>query len=152
MTIIDDPRPASLMAEPFNWAVPGTGPTPPGALLVVSEDLRPLVEDLESLLALPDDWDSYGGRPTTVTAARTVVSALEQVRWRGPLPTVSPMSDGGVTLEWGGDTDGVELSVSRDGVLSVLIDVDGAMHEHTVISGSFDATLLNALRLASKLA
>jgi hypothetical protein len=61
------------------------------------------------------------------------------------------MSDGGVTLEWGGDGDGVELSVTSHGTMSVLVDVDGAMHEHAVASIA-DPALLDALRWADKLA
>lgn len=149
MTVIDELRSASLIQAHYDWATSGTGSAVPS--LTDADRLRPLADELDGLLRLPADWDSYGGRPVTVTAARAALRLLVDLNWTGLLPSASPMSDGGVTLEWGGDHDGVELAVAGDGTMSVLVDVDGAAREHGV-TGASDPVLLDALQWADKLA
>ncbi len=149
MTVIDEPRSASLMQARYDRATPGTGSDAP--TMSDPDHLRPLVDGLDALLQLPANWDSYGGRPTSLTAAERALTVLVELNWMGPLPTLSPMSDGGVTLEWGRDDEGVELAVTGDGSISVVVDVHGAMREHVVTSSS-DPVLLDALLWADKLA
>lgn len=72
--------------------------------------VQALVADLNDMLALSTDWDTYGGRSLSITAARAAVSwLLDACQDRLPAPTVVPGSDGSIQLEW--HTRGVDLEV-----------------------------------------
>lgn len=144
MTVIDTPRP---LAETAEWAQPGTV-EPPRRLLPAH--LQPLLLALADLTTLESDWDSYGGRPTSSYAAGRALVLLADAGWDGPLPNVSPMADGGITLEWGGDDASVEFIVRAGGHASVLVDVEGEMREAPV-SGPGDPAFLDALLWVGKL-
>jgi hypothetical protein len=94
----------------------------------------PIFNKLSELVNLPANWDSYGGRPVTVKAAVAALRLLVDLQWPGPLPSVAPTAPGGVQFEWGGDDEGVEVSIGPDGTLTVLMDVAGQMHEAEVES------------------
>lgn len=144
MTLTDTPRP---LAETPEWAQPGTVEP---LRRVLPSYLEPLLPALAELTMLQPGWDSYGGRPTSSYAASRALALLIDAGWDGPLPTVSPMADGGITMEWGGDNSSVELIVRAGGNASVLVDVEGEMSEGPV-SGSGDPALLDALLWAGKL-
>ena len=85
--------------------------------LTFVEDGKMKNEKLESLLALKQNWDSYGAPPIN----REYVSIAEQLiaGWTGPLaPTIAPTRDGGVGLQW--ENDSFSLSVTIDGNYSSL--------------------------------
>ena len=105
---------------------------------------------MTELTRLEPGWDSYGGRPTSSYAAGRALALLVDTGWDGPLPSISPMADGGITMEWGGDDSSVELIVRADGNASVLIDVEGEMREARA-TGPGDPALLDALLWAGKL-
>lgn len=68
----------------------------------------------DELAALPENWDSYGGRPpasTAIAVARRLVESVSAV----------PMSDGGVQVEWRGAGLDVEVVVTPAGLASVLV-------------------------------
>lgn len=72
-------------------------------------------EHLKSLLALPENWNSYGApriEPNAVAKAVQVMQALQRE------PHVIPASDGGVQLEW--PSVDVEITIAGDG--SVVYD------------------------------
>jgi hypothetical protein len=97
------------------------------------------------------DWDSYGGRPTTleaVRAAMVVVGRLPGIGVKGP--QIVPASDGGLTLEWSNGTDGVEIAFDAAGELTVLIDVHGDVAEIDGAKNPVD-TLVRALIAAKYL-
>jgi hypothetical protein len=144
VTVIDTPRP---LAESAEWAQPGT--VEPLRRLLPAH-LEPLLRSMTELLRLEPGWDSYGGRPTNSYAAGRALALLVDAGWDGPLPSVSPMADGGITLEWGGDDCSVELIVRVGGNASVLIDVEGEMREAPV-GGPGDPALLDALLWAGRL-
>lgn len=79
-------------AGPVEWVVDP-------ALLAAAEQLvRPT---LESLMALPFDWDSYGGGPLREPAALYAQQLLVPLIAQGVAPpAIVPTSDGGLSLEW----------------------------------------------------
>jgi hypothetical protein len=56
---------------------------------------------LQSLMDLPFDWDSYGGRPVQEPAALYAQNLLVPLIAQGVAPpAIVPTSDGGLSLEW----------------------------------------------------
>ena len=145
MTVTDTPRP---LAESADWAQPGTVEPLRRMLPLHLEPLLPVMAELTRLEA---GWNSYGGRPASPFAASRALALLVDAGWDGPLPNVSPMADGGITLEWGGDDASVELIVRAGGSVSALIDVEGEIR-NAPVSGPGDPALLEALLWAAKLA
>jgi len=117
---------------------------------VLPTHLEPLLPALAELTRLEPGWDSYSGRPTSSHSASRALALIVDAGWDGPLPNVSPMADGGITMEWGGDDASVELIVRAGGEASVLVDVEGEMRE-ALVSGPGDLVLREALLWAGKL-
>jgi hypothetical protein len=140
---------ANLTSPDIEWDRPGTALHPDDVRL--AHDLEPLVERIRELYGLGPNWDSYGGRRVHAGAVRAVLELLSQVRGHLPLPIVSPMSTGGLQLEWGGNDEGVEIEVGPDGTVTVLIDVEGAATERRA-TGLGDPLVFDALAWAAKLA
>lgn len=79
-------------------------------------DLRPMVEKINKLLALPRGWDSYRAEPITVEAAVAMLQILVCVMDRNSLPPqLFPLPDGGLQAEWHVSGSSVEIGVSGDG-------------------------------------
>jgi hypothetical protein len=86
--------------------------------------LAAILESIQRLLLLEENWDSYGGRRITSAAAR---GALEASLWMNnevSQPWVVPTSKGGLQLEWHGINHAnqnveVEVEVSPDGATTV---------------------------------
>jgi len=80
---------------------------------------------LDRLLGVPPNWDSYGADPPSPDAAasaRGLVLALGQ-SWDLPAPLVSPTRTGGVLLEWASGSKELEIEiVSRDAASFVFTD------------------------------
>ena len=78
--------------------------------------LSEAVTELNSLLALADNWDSYGACRISQEAAFAAIQVLHFVmEEKTPLPSVVPTSLGGIQLEWhrfGIDLE-VEITPSR---------------------------------------
>jgi hypothetical protein len=71
---------------------------------------------LQRILALENDWDSYGARPIQARAAVTALRVLVLIMQDTSLaPTVVPTSPGGIQLEWHGTGTDLEINVSPDG-------------------------------------
>ena len=63
--------------------------------------LSEAVERLLTLLRLPVGWDGHRGNPTTVASASYALEVLGRIMRPGvPLPSIMPLSNGGVQLEW----------------------------------------------------
>ncbi len=122
-----DGHPSGLGASGFTYL--GNAGTRPGALssnavllqqvgaggILSSQCALPasvlsVVRDLQRLIPLRDDWDSYGARPLRFDA---VVGALEVLLSvlldETPAPIVVPTIGGGVQLEW--HRNGVDLEI-----------------------------------------
>ncbi|HCF98935.1 MAG TPA: hypothetical protein DEV93_00145 [Chloroflexi bacterium] len=63
--------------------------------------LIPVLERIDELLSLPPGWDTHGSRSINARHARRAVDFLMQVMGTDtPPPTIIPVSNGGVQLEW----------------------------------------------------
>jgi hypothetical protein len=87
------------------------------------------LDQLESIAALPENWDSYGASrigPVAVTTARTLLNDLSTrpQAFSKLLPFhVAPIATGGVQLEWKrADGSALELWIDVEGGLAVVLD------------------------------
>jgi len=72
---------------------------------------RAVRQRLESLLALPENWDSYGGLPIDEGLFQPVLEFLARfMRDQTPAPQIAPLSSGGVQLEW--HTKGIDMEIA----------------------------------------
>lgn len=86
-----------------------------------------ILESIQRLLLLRENWDSYGGKQITSAAAR---GAIEAVLWMNSQilePWIVPTSKGGIQLEWHGRNNAgqnvdVEVEISPDGTTTVCCD------------------------------
>ncbi|SRR6266851_6812487 len=59
------------------------------------------VGELNELLSLPQNWDTYGAPPVSYDAAELSLHVLTSVmRPQSRLPRIEPTASGGVSLEW----------------------------------------------------
>lgn len=59
------------------------------------------VDRLMVLINLPDGWDGHNGKPTAPASAVHALEVLGRIMEPGlPLPSIMPLSNGGVQLEW----------------------------------------------------
>jgi hypothetical protein len=99
--------------------------------MVASADtlLRTVDRRLSELLALEDDWDSYGGKPPSATAillaGRLTQRAYDrygELLGEAALPSsISPLAYGGVELEWEGTDTLLALDVGPEGNLGTML-------------------------------
>lgn len=76
--------------------------------------LLPTLRSLDELMTLPPNWDSYGAQPIRRRNAIEALSLLAEVSCVStPAPSVVPLPDGGIQLEW--HSGGVDLEVSLPG-------------------------------------
>lgn len=79
--------------------------TTQAATQTVSTEVRRWIEavndQLQSLLHLEEDWDTYGSPPPATAAVRRAASLLqEMVSLEVPVPRVRGTSEGGIVIEW----------------------------------------------------
>jgi len=85
-----------------------------------------LHEQLDAMLALPENWDGYGADsilPSAVATAKDFVSffeAIERANGQTLQLIVGPTRIGGVQVEWQDHREDHELEVMPDGSLSIL--------------------------------
>jgi len=80
------------------------------------------LERLNSVGRLEGGWDGEAARATAAEAAAAALRALFEVMGSDtPPPSVVPMYDGGLQLEWHGHDIDVELAVGPDGARHVWI-------------------------------
>jgi hypothetical protein len=99
--------------------------------MVVSADalLKTVDRRLSELLALGDDWDSYGGKAPTATAVllagrltRGVYDRYGAGYGEAALPaSISPLAYGGVELEWEGAHSLVAVDIGPDGEMGAML-------------------------------
>lgn len=88
--------------------------------------VRDAIAEIEQLTALSADWDTYGASPITASAATKAVRFLVDNAYAElARPSIVPMSDGGIQLEW--HRGGVDLEISiSDGDSGVFVAHAGA--------------------------
>ena len=93
------------------------------------QPLAAWLDQLESIAALPENWDSYGASriaPSAVTTARALLNELT-VRALPPdrlLPFhIAPIPTGGIQFEWKGrDRSALELWIDGEGQIDAVFD------------------------------
>jgi hypothetical protein len=99
------------------------------------EWLRPVVGELESLLRLPTNWDSYGARPIDPRAAGATLSLLTAtMQPNTPIPSIVPMSRGDIQVEWHLRGMDIEVVVPAEGPIRIWQEDlrNGTEHEFTL--------------------
>lgn len=81
--------------------------------------LYPLLKQLQELLQLGRNWDSYGGCPIEPKAVEVALRiAGDVLSAEASPPTVVPTSQGGVQLEWHANGIDLEIAVSPSGAVN----------------------------------
>ena len=96
------------------------------ATLKLAGQLREMTAKLSGFMGLPPDWDGYGAKPTSASAAIQAVSILAKlVKAGGRPPQLVPTNTGGVQLEWHVGGKDVEIEVLSDGRVECYVNVEG---------------------------
>lgn len=102
--------PSDLGVVGYNATTAGVRPDIPGWSVEV-------VEQLDEVLILPPDWDSYGGKQISLEAANSVLAFLNRILpVSGKAPTVVPLGNGGIQLEW--HCSGLDVEIDFEGTQS----------------------------------
>lgn len=81
----------------------------------------------QELAALEFDWDTYGAKPIDLDALREAQAVVEQLlRQPIPVPSVFPVPDGGVQLEWSAGSLELELEFEPGAAVVVFVCDDHA--------------------------
>jgi hypothetical protein len=91
--------------------------------------VRGTLDRIAGFADLAQDWDSYGGAPSSAVARNEAERWVEIVADLfaprvGPQArpySVAPLADGGVQLEWRGPGGALEIDVAPDGTLGYLL-------------------------------
>jgi hypothetical protein len=101
---------------------------PPEPLPTVGRPPRwfhPTLDDLEAVLRLPPNWNSYRARPVDAQAAATVMEVLmETMPDALPRPTIVPTVRGSVQLEWHMQGIALEIDALSNGRCVVFFEDD----------------------------
>jgi len=63
--------------------------------------LRPVAQQLQYLLSFPGDWDHHGASPILPKHARSALRYLNAVMQpTTPAPSIVPVANGGIQIEW----------------------------------------------------
>jgi hypothetical protein len=91
---------------------------------------------LATLGALPANWDTYGSPPPQRLATLLARSALAFVAaLDAPLPSIGPISGGGLHLAWEGRGRCLDLNMFPDGSCEFLASVDDEERDGTLEAG-----------------
>jgi hypothetical protein len=99
--------------------------------------VRPTIAAFNEIGRLSDNWDTYGGKAANVEAVQQSFSLLRSVMQpNSPAPSVVPLSDGGVQLEWHRNKQDLEivLPCKEDGLFlysnrATGDDLEGSVRE-----------------------
>ncbi len=79
--------------------------------------------DINRLLKLGNNWDSYGAKRLNSESAAAAIRFLGLVmQERSILPFIVPMSSGDIQLEWHGAGGDIEIEVTPEGPITMSID------------------------------
>lgn len=77
--------------------------------------VRPTVEELVRIMQLLPNWDAYGAQPVQSVLVGRAVEILSRVmEENSPPPSIVPLGDGGLQMEWHLMGQDVEIVVSAD--------------------------------------
>lgn len=73
--------------------------------------VRPTISALNEIGSLPENWDTYGAKAANPDLMRESFSILQLVMQpTSPAPSVVPLSDGGIQLEWHQKSQDLEIT------------------------------------------
>ena len=79
------------------------------------------VRDLIRIASLPHNWDSYGSPPPSKVATKVALNLLIHIRIEYlPCARVTPVSGGGVQIEWDTGRRTLEMEILADGSIEFL--------------------------------
>lgn len=103
-----------------------------------------VIESLQELLELRDDWDSYGsGRILPAAAAEALVLVVNLMADGAKPPSIVPMSSGGIQLEWHDGQVDIEAEVDGSGAPKAWLEERG---EETQLFDLIDPMIVEQLR------
>lgn len=108
--------------------------------------LRSAISEVEGLTGLQRGWDSYNGAPVSAsTATKAVAFLVDNAFAELSKPSVVPLNDGGIQLEW--HRGGVDLEISfSDHESGVYLEDVGTENSQEAPISEARAVLLNNLR------
>ena len=123
-------------------------PEPEPVRLSVSREpewLPMIVEKINYLLALPEDWDSYGAKRINEKAAlNTLKLLLSVMEEKTPFPSIVPISSGDLQVEW--HVFGINLEIAIDPHGYQILDG----HDRTFPIKDIEACLKSVLELTDQ--
>jgi hypothetical protein len=100
----------SFLTENMYYSYPIDDPSTHGIMSNEPLWLRATVSQLEEILSLDENWDSYGAEPVSFENAEYAVRLLDFVAGLAtPAPFIAPTPEGSVQLEW--HRAGIDLEV-----------------------------------------
>jgi hypothetical protein len=77
--------------------------------------IRPTISGFINIQSLPENWDSYSGKRIDRDLIRQSLSVLEQImETSSPAPSVVPLGNGGIQLEWHRKQQDLEICFTPD--------------------------------------
>jgi hypothetical protein len=74
-----------------------------------------VISDIMGIQTLPENWDSYGGKKTNLDLISRSLSVLGCImEAASPAPSVVPLGDGGLQLEWHRKQQDLEITFAAD--------------------------------------
>lgn len=141
---LDEPRRPGLASSSFEFVNEPLRSSQAFSLHRGTEVLI-LERHLQELARLPGNWDSYGALPISLVALEYVGHLVTTFRDSGiSMPELSPMTDGGVRVEWSDEQREVVIEVSGQGEPTVYYcDAEsGEEHEGDPQEGDWRTVLL----------
>ncbi|MFN8575141.1 MAG: hypothetical protein U0132_24015 [Gemmatimonadaceae bacterium] len=82
-----------------------------------------LVERAKALLELPEGWNGHAAAAVPIQAATTMLMmTVQTLTEASPSPTITPLSDGGIQLEWHEPDMEIEVVIDAQGLAHVWYD------------------------------
>jgi len=102
--------------------------------------LTPAVQSLLDLLRLPQNWDGYGAAQIQEQLAQKALMVLVEVMENdAPAPSVVPLSDGGIQVEWHRRARNLEIEFPAGQAPSFCYYQDGCeLESEGQVSGNYD--------------
>jgi hypothetical protein len=77
--------------------------------------VEPTVSALVGIQSLSENWDSYGGKPISLDLINQSLFTLRQIMQAdSPAPSVVPLGDGGIQVEWHRRQQDLEIVFAAD--------------------------------------
>jgi len=103
------------------------------------------LSNLQALSSMAENWDSYGGAPTTFEATLAALNFISQyLPEEAKEPTVVPATDGGVQLEWHRLAGDLEVAFNPEGAMAAYFVDALSGDEWEMAAGGIDPRRLAA--------